>query len=239
MNYHRYNSKLKNEKKLKNHIGSLKKIQIIYNKLLRAYGNQNWWPSETTYEMMIGAILTQNTSWTNVEKAISNFQGDLSPERILNIENENLSAIIRPSGFHNQKAQKLKNLTNWYKKYNFNIKEAQNKDGESLRSELLDIKGIGKETADCILTYALEKPYFVVDTYTRRLFTRIGIDVPKDYDRFRLLIEDWIEKDLYVYNEYHALIVEHGKRHCKKKAVCEGCPLIKLCEFGKLKEVSH
>lgn len=233
MNFHRYNSKLKNEGKLKVHISNLKKISLIYNKLLKEYGQQNWWPANNSYEMMIGAILTQNTSWTNVEKTIANFQNDLSPERVLFLSDEELASLIRPSGFHNQKSKRIKNLTHWFKSYDYRVNTAREKDGNTLRNELLKISGVGKETADCILTYALEKPYFVVDTYTRRLFSRIGIDVPKDYDEFRKLIENWIDRDLYVYNEYHALIVEHGKRHCKKKPVCEGCPLSKLCDYVK------
>lgn len=202
----------------------------VFEKLLNKYGKRHWWPSKNEYEMMVGAILTQNTTWNNVEKAIDNFGEKLTPEFIENIDTIELSNIIRSSGYYNQKAIKLKEMTKWFQRYSYNINEARKIDGEFLRDELLKVKGIGEETADSILTYALHKPYFVVDTYTRRLFKRLGVDVPKRYDEFRLKIQANIPKDLYIYNEYHALIVEHAKKHCKKKPICVSCPLDDVCK---------
>ena len=206
------------------------KLMEIYNLLLKAYGKRNWWPAKTPFEMMIGAILTQNTAWTNVEKAISNFGDRLSPEFIDAVSKEELAEIIRPSGYYNQKANRLKAITEWFKKYSYDIKKARQVDGKVLRKELLDVKGVGKETTDSILTYALDKPFFIVDTYTRRILYRIGYDIPKGYDELRLKIEENVPRDLYIYNEFHALIVEHAKNHCKKVPNCEGCPLDAKCQ---------
>lgn len=202
----------------------------VFETLLKRYGEMNWWPAKNDYEMMVGAILTQNTTWKNVEKAILNFTDNLTPEFVENIEIAELSEIIRPSGYYNQKAIKLKEITKWFARYSYDINEARKLDGNFLRKELLNVKGVGQETADSILTYALQKPFFVVDTYTRRLFARIGVNVPKKYDDFRLKIQANIPKSLYIYNEYHALIVEHAKHHCKKKPICQDCPLEDICK---------
>lgn len=195
------------------------------------YGHLKWWPADTPFEMMVGAILTQNTNWKNVVKAIDNFEGQLSPQFIQEIPIDDLAQLIRPSGYYNQKAKVIKALATWFEKYNFDIEEAQKPDGESLRKELLDIKGVGPETADSILSYALDKTYFVIDTYTRRILSRYGIDIPKSYDDLRLMIEKAIPKDILTYQQYHALIVEHAKEHCIKKPTCEACPLAKNCQY--------
>lgn len=208
----------------------MEELMEIYNLLLEAYGKRNWWPAKTPYEMMIGAILTQNTAWPNVEKAIANFCDRLSPEFIDAVSKEELAEIIRPSGYYNQKADRLKAITEWFKKYSYDIKNARQVDGKILRKELLDVKGVGRETADSILTYALGKPFFIVDTYTRRILYRIGYDIPKGYDEVRLKIEENVPRDLYIYNEFHALIVEHAKNHCKKVPNCKGCPLDAKCQ---------
>ena len=206
----------------------------LYERLLKAYGRRNWWPAETPYEVMVGAILTQNTNWGNVQKAIANFGERLTPEFVAGVPLEELAEIIRPSGYYNQKAIKLKALTEWFKKYDYDIERAREVDGEVLREELLAVKGVGRETADSILTYALNKPFFVIDAYTRRIFYRLGYQVPKDYDAFRLEIEDRLPKELELFNEYHALIVGHAVKHCKKKSNCEDCPLEDRCHkiFG-------
>ncbi|MHB8124604.1 MAG: endonuclease [Desulfitobacteriaceae bacterium] len=202
----------------------------IYNILLQVYGQRYWWPAETPFEMMVGAILTQNTTWINVKKAIANFGECLSPEFIASVPKEELVQIIRSSGYYNQKAIKLKGITEWFEKYAYDIEKAREINGQTLRDELLSIKGVGRETADSILTYALNKPFFVVDTYTKRIFYRFGYDIPKTYDDLRLKIEKNIPKNLYIYNEFHALIVEHAKRYCKKSPACEGCPLESICQ---------
>jgi len=202
----------------------------IYNLLLTAYGPRKWWPAQTAFEMMGGAILTQNTTWNNVNKAIANFEDKLVPEFIETVPLEELAEIIRPSGFYNQKANSLKALTEWFKKYAYDLQKVKKVDGEILREELLAVKGIGRETADSILTYALDKPFFIIDTYTRRILSRLGYELPKTYDQVRLKIEANIPKDLYIYNEFHALLVEHAKRYCKKKPLCAECPLYFTCE---------
>lgn len=201
------------------------KLMILFDLLLSYYGKQDWWPAETHYEMMIGAVLTQNTTWKNVVKALNNFNGDLSPTFIRDISTTELTEIIRPSGYFNQKAIKLKALNEWYARYDFDIEKVRSIDGEMMRQELLTIHGIGRETADSIMTYAIGKPYFVIDTYTRRLFHRLGFNVPALYDDFRKLIEEAIPKDLYLYNEFHAMIVKHATEHCLKTPKCDGCPL--------------
>ena len=202
----------------------------IYDTLLHAYGQRHWWPAQTPFEMMVGAILTQNTTWLNVEKAIRNFGDRLSPEYIGSISNDELAQIIRPSGYYNQKAIKLKALTEWFGRYSYEVKQAMQMDGYFLRSELLAVKGVGPETADSILLYALNKPYFVVDAYTKRILYRLGYEIPNTYDGLRLKIEESIPQDICLYGEFHALIVEHAKRHCKKTPLCEACPVEAVCK---------
>lgn len=204
-------------------------LMEVFELLYASYGKRHWWPAKTPYEMMVGAILTQNTAWTNVEKAIENMGDRLTPQFITMVGNEELAGLIRSSGYHNQKAIKLKALTRWFERYDYDIKKAMANDGASLRSELLSVKGVGRETADSILTYAMEKTFFVVDTYTRRLLYRLGLDIPKDYDDIRIFIEGNIPGDIYIYNEFHALIVCHAKEFCRKNPHCLGCPLEAVC----------
>lgn len=142
---------------------------------------------------------------------------------------EELGLLIRSSGYYNQKAVRLKALTAWYGKYAYDVEKVRQRDGEELRSELLALKGIGRETADSILVYALDKPYFVIDAYTKRIFGRLGYTVPKTYDELRLFIEQHIPRDLTIYQEYHALLVELAKRACLKVPSCAECPLESLC----------
>ncbi|MEA4924497.1 MAG: endonuclease III domain-containing protein [Syntrophomonadaceae bacterium] len=201
----------------------------IYNTLLKAYGQRHWWPADTAYEMMVGAILTQNTTWLNVEKAINNLGKRLSPEYIAAASNEDLAVIIRPSGYYNQKVLKLKALTEWFKKYSYDVEQARQIDGQLLRDELLAVKGVGPETADSILLYALDKPFFVVDAYTRRFLARLGYALPQAYDELRVVIENSLPQAVPLYNEFHALIVEHAKQHCKKTPLCPACPVEDVC----------
>ena len=210
---------------IKEKIINHEKLMTLFDLLLSYYGKQDWWPAETHYEMMVGAVLTQNTTWKNVVRALNNFDGDLSPRLIKEISTAELAEIIRPSGYFNQKAIKLKALNYWYEGYDFDIEKVRSMDGDIMREELLTIHGVGRETADSIMTYAVWKPYFIIDTYTRRLFYRLGFDVPTRYDDFRKMIEEAISKDLYLYNELHALIVRHATEHCLKTPKCDGCPL--------------
>jgi endonuclease-3 related protein len=204
-------------------------IQFIYEKLLTRYGNLNWWPANSPFEVIVGAILTQNTSWSNVEKAITNFGNNLTPEFISVASHDELVNIIRPSGFFNQKAVYLKSVTDWFSKYDYSIASVKNEPMDKLRNELLSVKGIGKETADSILLYAFEKPSFVIDAYTLRLCERYPIDTNKDYDSLKAFFECNIPIDKDIYNNYHAVIVINGKHHCRKKPICHGCPLENHC----------
>jgi len=201
----------------------------LFDTLLRSYGPRFWWPAETPFEMMVGAILTQNTAWTNVEKAIASFGDNLSPHYIAGADAGELAEIIRSTGYYNQKVIKLKALTAWYAKYDYKIDQVKRVEGAILRRELLTVKGIGPETADSILLYALDKPFFVIDAYTRRILYRLGYDLPTAYDDLRMNIQADIPKDIYLYQEFHALIVEHAKRHCKKNPAGPACPLEDRC----------
>lgn len=205
----------------------------IYDKLFSAFGEQHWWPAKTSFEMMTGAILTQNTSWSNVEKAIANFDDKLRPDFILEVSKDQLAAIIKPSGFFNQKSIRLKILAAWFKQYDCDIDRLRSYEADTIRHELLSLSGVGHETADSIMLYALKKPYFIIDTYTRRVFTRIGLSLPEDYDAVRSMIEKSLPRDADLYGEYHALIVKLAKLNCKKKPLCGDCPLHDCCNFAK------
>ncbi|HID47494.1 MAG TPA: endonuclease III domain-containing protein [Methanothermococcus okinawensis] len=210
-------------------------LRDIYSRLLSYFGPQGWWPAETPYEVVVGAILTQNTSWRNVERAIDNLRryNLLDEEKILDTSIEVLKDLIRVAGFYNIKSRRLKNITEYIVK-NYTSTEGLkkcNKDLYNLREELLSIKGVGRETADTILLYSLERPIFVVDNYTRRILSRWGIvEENLDYDRIRTLFESNIPRDIEIYKEYHALIVQLGKTFCRKRRPrCEECPLMKIC----------
>lgn len=205
-------------------------LSEIYNTLFSHYGDLRWWPADTPYEVMVGAILTQNTAWTNVEKAIGQFDGDLTPERIKNLSLEELQDLIRPAGFYKQKSQYLKALTEWFMGYDCDVKRIQNLNLSDVRKELLGVHGVGNETADSILLYAFHFPTFVVDAYTMRLFKRYPLDAGTTYAQVKKFIESKIPADVLMYNRFHALIVQNGKEHCKKKALCEGCPLESSCK---------
>jgi len=205
-------------------------IKKIYEILLNKYGPQKWWPGDTPFEVCIGAILTQNTSWKNVEKAISNLKksSKLKASALRDIPAEELACLIKPAGYYNQKAKKLKNFINFlFEKYNGRVEDMKDRDANYLREELLSIKGIGKETADSILLYALEKPVFVVDAYTYRIAVRhnlVGEDT--DYDELQRTFVNNLDVSVSVFNEYHALLVRIGKEFCKKKEqLCKECPL--------------
>lgn len=204
--------------------------QLIYNTLYEHYGPQGWWPAETPFEMMMGSILVQNTSWRNVDKAIANLKPFLKPEAIDNLSIDELAQLIRPSGFFNIKATRIKSFMEWFKTNDYDIELIKKADRHQLRIELLSIKGIGPETADVILLYAFETPIFVVDAYARRIFYRLGYNMPESYDTFRKRVEKELPGDLVLYNEFHALVVEHAKEHCKATPICTGCPLFGFCD---------
>ena len=208
----------------------MNKLQKIYNTLYSHYGNLNWWPADTPFEVIVGTILTQNTAWSNVEKAIERFEGDLSPERVMSLSMEELQEIIRPAGFFRQKAQYLKAVTEWFMNYDCNIDLIRKHSLSDIRAELLKVRGVGNETADSILLYAFGLPSFVVDAYTMRFFRRFPVAAGNTYMEVKNYCEKELPSDIEVYNRFHALIVHNGKEHCKKKTECAGCPLEKYCK---------
>lgn len=204
-------------------------VHEIYEKMLAKQGIQRWWPADSVFEMMLGAILVQNTNWRNVEQAIANLATFIEPEKIRDMPLEELSQRIRPSGFYNQKALKIKAFVAWFGRYHFDVAEVKKQPFDVLRAELIGIKGIGTETADCMLAYAFDKPVVVVDAYTRRIFGRVGYEVPKKYDDFRQMLERGLPNELAVVQTFHGLVLNHCKEHCLKKPICEGCPLESDC----------
>ena len=199
----------------------------FYDQLFSTFGPQFWWPGETPWEVATGAVLTQNTNWLNVEKAIINLKanGALSAEAATNLPDEQLSKLIRPAGYHNLKAKRLKNLATWWLA---NAKKAFKplKDISKLRKSLLAVNGVGEETADSIILYAFGHPSFVVDAYTQRfMFRHKLIHANTDYHSTKLKFENRIPHDVLIFQEYHALIVKLGKIYCRTKPLCEKCPL--------------
>ena len=201
----------------------------IYEILLKAYGPQHWWPGQTPFEIIVGAILTQNTSWSNVEKAIANIRaaGCLEPEKLHALKLEELETLIRPAGYFRVKAKRLRNLLQWlFDEYGGQLDVLNDIETRRLREELLGISGVGPETADSILLYALNRPVFVVDTYTARITVRHGLIEPDfGYDQLQYLFESNLEPDVKLFNEFHALLVCIGKDFCKPKPKCQDCPL--------------
>ena len=204
----------------------------IYRLLYDALGPQHWWPGETRFEIITGAILTQNTSWANVEKAITNLKSAdcLTPEKLHRLDPAQLAELIRPAGYYNIKAKRLKNFINWlFDNYEGELTNLESIDTDQLRAELLAIKGVGRETADSILLYAFDRPIFVVDAYTARVVFRHELISPEaDYEQLKELFESSLPVDTQLFNEYHALLVRVGKEFCRPKARCSGCPLEKL-----------
>jgi endonuclease-3 related protein len=204
----------------------------IYQLLFDSFGPQDWWPGQTQFEIITGAILTQNTSWANVEKAIANLKSAdcLTPEKLYHLDVSELAEFIRPAGYYNIKTKRLKNFINWlFENYDGRLTNLETVDTDQLRAELLAINGIGFETADSILLYAFERPVFVVDTYTARIAFRHQIIEPDaNYEQLRELFQSNLTEDTQLFNEYHALLVRVGKEFCKPKARCPGCPLEKL-----------
>jgi endonuclease-3 related protein len=197
----------------------------FYHRLLKALGPQGWWPVKhglepPGWEIMAGAVLTQNTAWANVDKALGNLSnaGISDRKSLLKLSEKKLAELIRPSGYFNQKAKKLKVLAGF--------------EGPLTRENLLGLWGIGRETADSILLYAFNRPYFVVDAYTRRIFSRLGLIEPEaGYEQAREFFESRLPRDPEIYKEFHALLVKMAKRFCMPKPSCKGCPIEKFCEY--------
>lgn len=209
----------------------------VYRRLFMAYGPQHWWPGDTPFEIMVGAVLTQNTAWTNVERAIANLEaaGVLTPEAI---DDEPLSRLVkwlRPSGYFNVKARRLKSLCRWVVEQG-GVRKLKRLDTHELRSALLGVHGVGPETADDILLYAFGRPVFVIDAYTRRVFSRVGeIGGDEGYETLRHKFEGALVPDAKLYNEYHALIVRHGKDICRTRPRCDSCCLAACCGLATSK----
>jgi len=201
----------------------------IYTRLYKAFGPQQWWPAQTQFEVIVGAILTQNTNWGNVEKALANLKRKkcLSPQAFRNISQRKLAALIKPAGYFNVKAKRLKNfITFLFEEYDGYLRKMGKEDCEILRRKLLTVNGIGFETADSILLYAFDKPIFVVDAYTKRILYRHNlIDRDEDYHTIQDMFMRSLNCDTQMFNEYHALIVRLGKDFCKPKPLCEQCLL--------------
>jgi endonuclease-3 related protein len=204
-------------------------LMEIYGLLFAAYGKQGWWPGDGRFEMITGAILVQNTNWGNTELAIDNLKGAgcLELGKIFEMETAEIAELIRSAGYYNLKAGRLKNFVNWlFASYDGDLSRLEGLDTDTLRAELLSVKGIGRETADSILLYAFERPVFVVDTYTCRVLVRHRlIDAEAGYEQVRQFLEDNLAADTAFFNEFHALFVRVGKEHCKVTARCAGCPL--------------
>src|SRR4030066_1685881 len=207
----------------------MKNLRKIYHKLYQTFGPQHWWPGKTPLEIAIGAILTQNTNWGNVEKAIDNLkkQNALSARVIHKMPVRLLSELIRPTGYFNIKAKRLKSFIDFLMNdYHGSMKKMKNEDIHSLKKKLLSINGIGPETADSIILYALEKPVFVIDAYTKRVLSRHGImNHDASYDTFQGLFHSKLKENIGLYNEYHALFVRLAKENCRTRPLCAGCPL--------------
>ncbi|MBI1910206.1 MAG: endonuclease III domain-containing protein [Deltaproteobacteria bacterium] len=204
-------------------------LLLYYETALKALGPQHWWPGETPFEVCVGAILTQNTNWQNVEKAIVNLKSKdlLDPHRIYALSPRQLAELIRPAGYFNIKTKRLRNFLKFLiDEYEGNLNRMFEERLETLREKLLNVSGIGKETADSILLYAGNKPVFVVDAYTKRILLRHEmIDEEADYDQVQEYLTSHLPEDRKLYNEFHALIVMIGKNFCKTKPDCERCPL--------------
>jgi endonuclease-3 related protein len=219
------------------------RLQTVYRRLFERYGPQHWWPADTPFEVMVGAILTQNTAWGNVEKAIANLKaaGALTPEAITAVAHDTLAAWLRPSGYFNIKAQRLRNYCEWYLAQG-GFAPLNALDDAPLRHAVLSVNGVGPETADDILLYAFQRPVFVIDAYTRRIFSRLGlIQHDSGYETLRHHFEDGLHKEpnrVVLFNEYHALIVLHAKEHCRVKPRCSGCPLRRGCGYTAVGEAN-
>ncbi len=213
----------------KKHISHNKILTDIYNALYQFFGPQQWWPGGSAFEVAVGAILTQNTNWGNVEKAITNIKAkkSLNARALHKMPHKRLASLIRPAGYFNVKAKRLTSFLDFLcNDFKGSMQRMKKNDISSLRKRLLSVHGIGPETADSILLYALDKPVFVIDAYTKRVMSRHKM-VPENvgYHDLQELFHKHLPLDVQLFNEYHALFVMVGKHHCKPRPKCTGCPL--------------
>jgi endonuclease III related protein len=215
----------------------------LYNLLFDTFGPQRWWPADTPFEVMVGAILTQNTGWTNVERAIDALKaaGLLQPEALIAASPDLLEQAIRPAGYYRQKAVRLRSLADWFQaEWAGDIAALAAEPTLKLRRMLLDLNGVGPETADSILLYAAGKPIFVIDAYTIRIVSRVGLSATTDYPALQQLFQRNLPLDIDLYQEYHALLVALGKDYCRpriERSRCSACPVGSRCETGLLAAV--
>jgi endonuclease-3 related protein len=213
------------------------RLLTVYERLYAAYGPQHWWPGDSPFEVMVGAILTQSAAWHNVEKGIANLKaaGMLSPAALCQAPVEEIARLIYPCGYYNAKARKLKALVEWlHESCGDDPVELSRIETSALRQQLLGVHGIGPETADSILLYAAGRPVFVIDSYTRRILERLGLAPAKNtYDDFQRLFMRSLRHDVRLFNEYHALLVRLGKTACRKQPLCPECPLFDICPQNK------
>ena len=211
----------------------------IYERLFRHFGPRGWWPGETPFEVCVGAILVQNTSWTNAARAIANLKERhlLSPEGLRRIPKSRLALVIRPARFFNVKADRLKVFIRFlWDAHAGELNRLFSLPADVLRKTLLGLKGIGPETADSILLYAVQRPVFVVDAYSHRIFSRLGLyqgpsSGRKGYEALQKGFHRFLPRDVPLYNEYHALLVELGKEYCRPRPRCAPCPLSAVCAY--------
>jgi endonuclease-3 related protein len=214
-----------------------KRLEGVYERLFTRYGPQFWWPGEEPFEVMVGAVLTQSVAWKNVETAIAALKeiGALSPAALREMSLEQIAALIRPTVYYNVKARKLKALVGWFgESCRDSLAVMREKETFQLRNELLNVWGIGEETADSIVLYAAEKPVFVIDAYTRRILGRIGLKPDRDtYADYQAMFMKNLPADVPLFNEYHALFVRLGKEVCRPKPLCGDCCLKEICSTGE------
>lgn len=211
------------------------RLPDIYERLLNCYGPQHWWPGDSPFEVIIGAILTQSAAWGNVEKAIGNLKSAqvLSVDALRRLPAETLARLVYPAGYYNAKARKINAFVEWlWEGYDGDLDRLFELDVAALRRELLSVYGVGEETADSIILYAGYKPVFVIDAYTRRIVSRLGL-APRvsTYSAYQDLFMQGLEPDVAMFNEYHALLVRHGKDVCRKSPRCQPCCLSAVCPF--------
>jgi len=230
----------------------MNEAEKIYSMLAGTYRKQGWWPiyskekdsseyglgaprdDADRFEIIIGAILTQNVAWINVEKALGALKKNkiLSPRKLHKTDDQLIASCIRPAGYYNQKTIKIKNFLNWFRSLNYSFDELKKMKTEVLRKNLLEIKGVGPETADSILLYAMNRKIFVIDAYTKRIFSRLNLtSIDDSYDSVQEFFHKEFKGTIKKYNEYHALIVAHGKDICKNKPLCSDCCLKDTCFY--------
>lgn len=208
----------------------------LYDKLYAEFGPQHWWPAASPFEVMVGAILTQNTSWKNVEKAVANLKKEkmLSVRKLSSARKSKIARLIRPSGYFNQKAERLQLFARHLaKRHGASVKRFFARDLPAIREELLALKGIGPETADSMLLYAGNKPVFMIDLYTQRIMERLGLHEDLSYHGLQDFFHASLRRDHRLFNEYHALLVKFAQEYCRKKPLCRECFLRRRCQYFK------